>query len=193
MLQKGGNVMAKHNESNLLTRECILTALLRLMETEPYESISITDITNLAGVSRMAYYRNYKSKDEILLSHLEEAEEKLIEEIGYGSASTIKEIILYIFKYIQENAAVIQAIYDAGLNHLLSRMLSQRIMHYFPVVYSTKEGRYAVPFYAGAILSVFHLWFDNGMKESSEEMAEIISSLINRDYALDLLVVPENK
>lgn len=182
--------MAKHNEVNTLTRECILTALLRLMETEPYESISITDITNLAGVSRMAYYRNYKSKEEILLSHLEEAEEMLIEEIGEGGAGSLREIILYIFKYIQENAAVIQAIYDAGLNHLLSKMLSQRILHYFPVASKTKEGRYAVPFYAGAILSVFHLWFDNGMKESSEEMADIIAALINRDTAVDLLVVP---
>lgn len=185
--------MAKHNEVNILTRECILTALLRLMEAEAYEDISITDITNLAGVSRMAYYRNYKSKDDILLSHLEEAEEKLIEEIGYGGVGSLREIILYIFKYIQENAAVIQAIYDAGLNHLLSKMLSQRILHYFPVA-STKEGKYAVPFYAGAILSVFHLWFDNGMKESSEEMADIITALINRDSAVDLLVVPnENK
>ncbi len=182
--------MAKYNEANLLTRECILTALLRLMETEPYESISITDITNLAGVSRMAYYRNYKSKEEILLKHLEESEERLIEEVGYGGAGSVREIIIYIFKYIQENAAVIQAIYDAGLNHLLSKMLSQRIMHYFPVATSSKEGRYAVPFYAGAILSVFHLWFDNGMKESCEEMADIITSLINRDYALDFLVVP---
>lgn len=186
--------MAKHNEVNLLTRECILTALLRLMETESYENISITDITNLAGVSRMAYYRNYKSKDEILLKHLEEAEEKLIEEIGYGEVSSIREIILYIFKYIQENAAVIQAIYDAGLNHLLSNMLSQRILHYFPVVSSSNEGKYAVPFYAGAILSVFQLWFDNGMKESSEEMADIITALINRDSAVALLAVPnENK
>jgi AcrR family transcriptional regulator len=51
--------MEKQNEINLLTKECILTALLRLMEEKPYSSISITDITTLAGVSRMAYYRNY--------------------------------------------------------------------------------------------------------------------------------------
>ena len=183
--------MAKHNEVNTLTRECILTALLRLMETEPYESISITDITNLAGVSRMAYYRNYKSKEDILLSHLEEAEERLVEEVGYGKVDSLREIILYIFNYIQENAAVIQAIYNAGLNHLLSKMLSQRILHYFPVASASKEGRYAVPFYAGAILSVSYLWFDNGMKESCEEMADIIANLIDRDYAVDMLVVPD--
>ena len=53
--------MQKRNEVNILTKECIVTALLRLMQTQSYDSISITDITNLAGVSRMAYYRNYSS------------------------------------------------------------------------------------------------------------------------------------
>ena len=43
--------MEKVNEVNVLTKECIVTALLRLMETNNYTSISITDITNLAGVS----------------------------------------------------------------------------------------------------------------------------------------------
>ena len=62
--------MQKRNEVNALTKECIVTALLRLMEKQSYESISITDITNLAGVSRMAYYRNYNSKDEILIKHI---------------------------------------------------------------------------------------------------------------------------
>ena len=66
----GENVMEKMNEVNLLTKECIVTALLRLMDTKNYSDISITEITNLAGVSRMAYYRNYKNKDEILINCL---------------------------------------------------------------------------------------------------------------------------
>lgn len=183
--------MARHNEANALTKECILTALLRLMENEPYESISITDITNLAGVSRMAYYRNYKSKEDILLRQLEDAEEQLLEEIGTNDAQSIREVLLYVSNYIQENAAVIRAIYKANLGHLLTNMLSQRIFAYFPVANATIAGRYAVPFYVGAILSVFQVWFHNGMKESCEEIADIINNLINRENALDFVVRPK--
>ena len=81
-------------------------------------------------------------------------------------------------------------LFDAGLGHLLTNMLGERINNYFPVVNTSLSGKYAVQFYVSAVIGVFRMWFDNGMKESSEEMAEIISSLINRDYALDLLVVP---
>lgn len=180
--------MGKYNEANALTKECILTALLRLMESEPYDKISITDITNLAGVSRMAYYRNYNSKEDILLKQLEDAEEKLLEEIGNENAHSIKEVLIYVSNYIQENASVIRAIYSANLGHLLSNMLSQRIFSYFPVANASTEGRFAVPFFVGAILSVFQVWFHNGMKESCEEISDIITRLINRDNALDYVV-----
>ena len=73
--------MDKPNEINILTKECILTALLRLMDEKNYNDITITDITNLAGVSRMAYYRNYKSKEDILITHLEDAEKTIIDNV----------------------------------------------------------------------------------------------------------------
>lgn len=58
--------------SHELAVESIYEALVQLMEIKPYEEISITDICKRAGVSRMAYYRNYGSKDEILTRRLDE-------------------------------------------------------------------------------------------------------------------------
>jgi AcrR family transcriptional regulator len=60
------------NGAHELAVDCIYTALLQLMQTKPYRDISITEITRRAGVSRMAYYRNYADKDDILLRRLED-------------------------------------------------------------------------------------------------------------------------
>ena len=49
----------------------IVTGLLRLMRRMPYESIKITDIVREAGVSRMTYYRHFKSKSDVLVSLVE--------------------------------------------------------------------------------------------------------------------------
>lgn len=182
--------MEKQNESNLLTKECIVTALLRLMQEKKYESISITDITNLAGVSRMAYYRNYKSKDEILIKYLLDQKERLVRDIGGRRADDLREIIKYGAMFFQDNAAVIHAIYEAGLAHNLSGILEECIYDYFPIVATTSEGRYAVHFYVGAVFSVFRLWFDQGMLESADEISDLIYRLINNDRAMDFLVVP---
>lgn len=182
--------MQKRNEVNVLTKECIVTALLRLMQTQSYDSISITDITNLAGVSRMAYYRNYNSKDEILIKHILDQEKRLLTEIGGEKAKNLKGAIAYVSGFFQSNADVIQAIYDAGLAHMLTEMLEDRVYNYFPIAAAAKGGRYAVHYYVGGILSVFKLWFDRGMKESTEEISEVIYNLINNEEAMEFLVLP---
>lgn len=183
--------MQKKNEINILTKECIITALLRLMETQSYDSISITDITTLAGVSRMAYYRNYNSKDEILINHILDQEKLLLNEIGNEKDYDLKGAIAYVSGFFQENANVIEAIYEAGLAHMLTEMLEERIYNYFPIAAATKKGRYAVHYYVGGILSVFKLWFDGGMKESVAEIADIIFELINNESAMEFLVLPK--
>lgn len=182
--------MDKQNEVNLLTKECILTALLRLMDEKSYQNISITDITHLAGVSRMAYYRNYSSKEDILLKHLEDEEQRIISSVNGQKVPSIKDIIYYVSYFIQENSKVIKAIYSAGLTHKLTDMLNERIYNYFPVSNQSTEGKFAVRFYVGAILSVYRYWIDTGMQEPAESVAEIVCKLIDQDSAIEYLVFP---
>ncbi len=49
-----------------ISKQDLAEAVFLLMKTRPYEQISIQDIVDKAGFSRMAYYRNFKSKDEII-------------------------------------------------------------------------------------------------------------------------------
>lgn len=66
--------MANKN-SNLqdrITKESIFTALMIIMEKKDFKEISITEITKKAGVSRMAFYRNYNQMEDIIINHLDE-------------------------------------------------------------------------------------------------------------------------
>lgn len=60
------NLIRSNTESNQITRESIETALLFLLEKKDLKHISISELVHKAGVSRNAFYRNYKSKEEIL-------------------------------------------------------------------------------------------------------------------------------
>lgn len=106
------------NSAHELVLDCIYKALLQLMETQPYEEISITDITKKAGVSRMAYYRNYEDKGSILIKKLEEnihfSEERIESRENLSKESLWREIIAdrkndLIFRYILRARLVGQA------------------------------------------------------------------------------------
>ncbi len=183
--------MEKANEVNTLTKECILTALLRLMKEKPYPSISITDITKLAGVSRMAYYRNYSSKDEILFSRLEDEEKKILKEFEDESVDDMKEVIYQAASFYQQNCDVISAIYSAGLSDMLSKMLEDRIRFYFPIIDSLTEGKYAMHFYTGAITQVLKYWVDSDFEITAESVSELICKFIDKDSAIKFIVHPD--
>ncbi|HFH9945785.1 TPA: TetR/AcrR family transcriptional regulator [Streptococcus suis] len=60
------NLSQANKEINQLTKESIETALLFLLEKKDMKQISVSELVKKAGVSRNAFYRNYKSKEEIL-------------------------------------------------------------------------------------------------------------------------------
>jgi AcrR family transcriptional regulator len=64
--------MSHKNQANILAKECMVTALMKLVQTKPLSAISISEITEYAGVSRMTYYRNYSSKEEIFKIYMDE-------------------------------------------------------------------------------------------------------------------------
>ena len=65
-LKKRDILRMSNEESNKLTRECLCTALVYLMNEKPFEKITITELVRRSGVSRSAFYRNYRSKEEIV-------------------------------------------------------------------------------------------------------------------------------
>ena len=67
--------MDKRVEENKRVKKQICAAffgLLRQSDADDVDSISISQITSRANVSRMAYYRNFKSKNDIVKYYIDE-------------------------------------------------------------------------------------------------------------------------
>ena len=65
-LKKKEALRLSNAESKALTRSCIRTALLMLLGEKRYEDITTTEIIEKSGVSRAGFYRNYRSKLEVI-------------------------------------------------------------------------------------------------------------------------------
>ena len=173
--------MDRRKESGKLTRECIATALLLLIEEKDYDKISITDITEKAGVSRMAYYRNYNDKDDVLIDFLFEiAQSEEYKDILTKSIS-FHEVILLICKFLQTNLPLIMAIAKAGQVNRAFDELGKKLYDAFPEISKEIKSEYVTQFYVGAVLSVFKHWVETGMKESAEEITDMICEFMNND------------
>ena len=97
--------MTKKNKQSQLSQEWIIEALIQLLKTKNYHDITITDIANKAGVARLTFYRNFKDKDDILLTRSYQLFEAYFEELkANNKLVTIPAALHLSFNYWQRDA-----------------------------------------------------------------------------------------
>ncbi len=172
--------MRKTKDHNRMARERIVAALTELMSTRDYASITITEITQKAGVSRMTYYRNYSSKEDILRKFMDDVGESIHKKIVEQHLH--KDVYQYyytLFDTLAEYAPLVNAALNAGLGGLILDCISHNMDLTFLGAGEQQEQeqreqeRYLLRYHAGAFFHVFIEWNRCGRLESCEKMAKL--------------------
>ena len=169
--------MKTNTNGNAYVRDCMLQALLTLMDEKAFQEISICDITRRANVSRMAYYRNYSSKEEILTSHLEGVLHQYVKFTRPKSTGKVhinKKNIAKLFEFCKEQQQFLQRCDNAGLGYYFLDAITAYLLRYFMREGDGKEREYILNAYASALCSTVVKWLRSGTVESAEQMAEMI-------------------
>ena len=177
------NVLRLNNEeSNKLTRECLTTALMQLMKEKPLDKITITELVARSGVSRTAFYRNYSTKEDILVdirNAITETSNNLLlkPELKDDPFLWFREC----FRIVQDNADLIRPILDAKIT-LADFFKNQSV---FDLLYpnNNRMNRYKNLAIEAAFQRIMIVWFDEGMIESIDEMASFCNDAF-RDYSI---------
>ena len=167
----------KRNAANTFAKECIATALFKLMKEKKYEDITITDIAKTAGVSRVTYYRNFNSKDEIITHYLDELGYQLHQETKHlNPIEDTYACVFSLFRYWRRYSDVLLCLYEARLGYMLLDHLNQPISRF---AVTTRE-KYEACYYVGSMHNILLEWIKGGAKETPEEMADIICNLLRK-------------
>lgn len=162
-----------------LTKIYIYKALIHLLEKQNYNEISVCDIAKKAGVSRMSFYRNFSSKEDLVLKGLGEISHIIhdkLEQEQTKSQYALAKIIFEEFKFAKN---IISSFNDAELAKTFSEEISKKLTETTPQDYMNKTSKYVPVFILGALASTLLTWLKNGAEEEPEEMAKMIASLLN--------------
>lgn len=168
------------DEKNL-TREYILESFFKLLETSSFEKISVSNITNKAGVSRMSFYRNFKSKDDLIKQTLSQIITYLQDLIKNIETKNEYIVIKCFFEAFKEYKRFLIALASSPIAKSLAEITRSKLIENLPEDKFNKTAKYLPVFYYSAIISVMFEWLKNGCEESPEEMARFICSLTSFD------------
>ena len=178
--------MPKTKDSNSLARERIVAALTELMSRQDYASITITEITRTAGVSRMTYYRNYSSKEDILRRFMSDVGDqihaKIVEKDLFRDAY---QYYYTLFEMLGQYDALVNAALTAGLDGLILDCIARNMdLTFVGTTDQPVNEKYLLRFHAGAFFHVFIEWIRSGRQESCEQMARLCANAVTGTLSL---------
>ncbi len=161
----------KTDRRSTRTRRAIKLALFKLLKTKDIESISITELTTLAGVNRNSFYTHYKGIHNIL------------EDINYGILGEVDEILAkYDYKSFKEDPKPLIVEFSKAISenkffaeyllfsknaldlvHQLKKFVCERCIE----EYKRERGEitpfipYMVTFLIGGVFDMYSLWFSS--------------------------------
>jgi AcrR family transcriptional regulator len=180
-------LLMKQDKRTKRTKASLLKTLLKLLENKDYSEITITELTEKADVARQTFYRNYNSKDDILLSRLNEIVDEYLEKV-FRNLKTKKDPdwdfeVRQLILLWRRNEAIFRALQKAGLDYQVMEKLSHLFTRFHMKAQNLQElddkHQYLVYYLSGGVFMVLNKWFENDMKFPMELLTDLFMRAAN--------------
>ena len=171
-----------------LTKQALIASFKKLLETEPFDKITISDITNDCGLSRQTFY--YHFRDIFDMIRWIYNSESLNEIGGRGGYGTWQDKIRELFDYTLNNKSLILGTFNSKCrNDLVGYYMDVIIRKISDIVEMKSDGdiaekdkKFIASVYAYAFVGIMVDWISDGMKESSEEMVDRVYKIVMSNF-----------
>ncbi|CAI6086038.1 TetR/AcrR family transcriptional regulator [Cohnella sp. JJ-181] len=159
------------------TKEWIALALLELLQTKRLPKLTVSEVVKKAGVSRMAFYRNYDSLEQVLKAYYEPKFAEIFDRTYFQSSheQKITDLTNFFNALSKDFLMAIEGNYTELLYQIFKSHITQLYDEIIPFPDWTGAKRtYWIDFMSAGVFEVWVMWIKNGQKETVEEIKALI-------------------
>lgn len=169
-----------------MTKRALAASLKNLLLQKPLTKITISDIAEDCGISRMTFYYHFKDIYDLVEWTCQEDAARALE--GKKTYDTWQEGFLNIFHAVQANKAFIMNVYRCVSRERIEQYLNPLIHSLILGVVEEKSAgmrvsgedkRFIASFYEYAFIGVMLEWIGGGMKEDPALLVERTSRVVH--------------
>lgn len=162
-----------------ITKESVFSALMKLLKNRAFNEITITEITKVAGVSRAAFYRNYVTKEDIIIFYLRDLFQELLMELQKLESKNKLNRTRLFFSFFKEHGAFIENLIEAELSHIFYEQFCVYVTDFFEnqtnkLSKSPLYQKYLPQYIASGLFRVLQEWIKGGMVESVDDITQFM-------------------
>lgn len=163
------------------TKTYLIEALERLLQKESFDEISITELTKVAGISRMTFYRHYQNINDILVEAMQDLVTGLTAQLDFKTIVQ-HEGLVFMMQYLRSHTDFIKILVRAQQQDMLreniARVLADMTAHKKHIKnLSAREMSYYVRYHSTGLTSVVIDWVTKKQPETAEELATFLEKI----------------
>lgn len=171
-----------------VTKRALEEALKRLLFEKPLSKITIQDLADECGISRMTFYYHFKDiYDLVEWSFVEDANAIFQAE---PRTESWEMALQHVFEMIKKDELFIMSVYHAVsreqierylhlvIHHLMSQLIEKSVAT-AGISLKDKEGLFVANFYKYALIGTLLDWVKSDMKADYQELVVQLTSLIH--------------
>ncbi len=179
--------MKKRRKQNQATRDRIVAAMMELTKEKPLSEITIQELADLAEVSRMTFYRNYTSKEDVFLSHIQE----ILMQYQKDDAQQDPEGYFYDkrrirngFSYFYEYRDFVNALICCGFSEIFLQSLTDFALNKWLKDTNDMLGRYRLVSFVGIMFNSYLTWIQAPQLLTLDELTDLVSSICESAFKI---------
>lgn len=180
----GGKYMNKLNYRIALQSKKMLTnGLIKLMETNDYSMITVTQICQEAKLSRRTFYRLYQTKEAILHEHMDFLAEEFMSMVTKAAPRHYTEVAKIYFEFWKQHEIFLNLLKKNKMLEIIYRTAGEIA----PVIFQTVKPdvqldvevlSFSLSYSLGGLNGMLIRWVEEGMKMSSEQVKTILEGAL---------------
>jgi len=176
---------AKVNPIAEQSKKWLTDSLLQLMEEKPYDAISIKEITDRAQLARRTYYRNFKSKDDIISQYCNSLCSQYVSMIQQGKDYSLSSVAKSFYSLWYEHKNFLALLRKNNILHIVLNKFNEVL----PKIYSNIVGdlseydsleiqQYALLSSAGGFYNILSYSLAHDFDKKPEEIETLVYKVV---------------
>ncbi|WP_159723238.1 TetR/AcrR family transcriptional regulator [Enterococcus sp. CSURQ0835] len=175
----------------LKTRKKIKQAFITLIASRSLETITANDLITTAKISRGAFYRHFKDKEDLILQLQTEALAGVKQILTLLQNSDKQTFFFQLLNYLQHEGYLLSLLISthgsnetrAQLKYFIQQHAESQIVPYIKTTVTTPiEKHYLIIYYSNAAFGVLEDWVNSGQKETPAEMMLILDKIVPLEF-----------
>lgn len=176
-----------------ITKKAIEASLKNLLLKKPFDKITINDIAEDCGISRMTFYYHFKDIYDLVEWACEEDAKKILE--GKDDYKTWTQGFLNLFEEVLKNKPFILNVYRSVGREQVENYLYKIVYDLLLNVVEEKaqgmtvrdeDKEFIADFYKYAFVGLTLDWVKNGMKEDPHKIVKKVEFLLSGSLSVSL-------